>query len=122
MTYDVVTKKGLRRQIPSMRLGPTSLEVEAASSLTPASGDRGHKHRCRRWSDKMGLMGGRRMKLVGSAVGIVALPFIWTGAVILGGHFAHSTITVNWAWCAATGVGLSVAWLVKRSRGGHRTP
>jgi len=61
------------------------------------------------------------MKLVMWALGIVAVPFVWTGAIILGGHFGHYTTTVNWAWCAVTGVGLAVMWLVVQRRRGHKT-
>ncbi len=65
------------------------------------------------------------MRLAIWATVIVAVPFALTGAVIMGSHFLggrHETVSVNWTWCAATGVGLAVAWLVTQRRRVHRTP
>ena len=55
------------------------------------------------------------------ALAILALPFVGTGAVILGGHFGHYSTTVDWPWCAAAGVGLSVSWLAAQKRKGGST-
>jgi hypothetical protein len=67
----------------------------------------------------------RKLRLAIWATVIVAVPFALTASVILGGHFFgrhHETITVNWAWCAATSVGLAGAWLLKERRRGRQTP
>ena len=70
------------------------------------------------------LMSNKKLRLAIGAVVIVAVPFVLTAGVILGGHFFgrhHETISVNWAWCAATSVGLAVVWLIKERRRGRKT-
>lgn len=58
------------------------------------------------------------MKLVMWALVMGSIPFVLTGAVILGGHFTHTTTTVNWAECAMAGVGVAAVWLgVQRRKG-----
>ena len=64
---------------------------------------------------------GPKKRLVAWALIILALPFVGTGAVIMGGHFGHYTTTVNWAWCAVAGVGLPVLWLAAQRRKGRMT-
>jgi hypothetical protein len=54
---------------------------------------------------------------VGHGVG----PFVLTGVVILGGHFADYTTTVNWAECAMAGVGVAALWLVAENLRSRQT-
>jgi hypothetical protein len=66
-------------------------------------------------------MRGEKMKMVLWALVMGSVPFVVTGAVILGGHFTHTTTTVNWAECAMAGVGVAAVWLVKQRRRSHQT-
>lgn len=55
---------------------------------------------------------------------IVAVPFALTGAILLEVHLFghHETVTVNWAWCTATGLALAAAWLLKKRRKSQQAP
>jgi hypothetical protein len=66
-------------------------------------------------------MRGENIRLVMWALVVGSVPFVVTDAVILGGHFADYTTTVNWAECAMAGVGVAAAWLVAQRRRGRQT-
>ncbi len=54
----------------------------------------------------------------------MAVPFALTGAILLEVHLFghHETVTVNWAWCTATGLALAAAWLLKKRRKSQQAP
>jgi hypothetical protein len=66
-------------------------------------------------------MRGDKMKLVIWALVMGSVPFVVTGAIILAGHFTHTTMTVNWAECATAGVAVAAVWLVTQKRRSHQT-
>jgi hypothetical protein len=61
------------------------------------------------------------MKLVMWVLAMGSIPFVVTGAIVLAGHFTHTTMTVNWAECAMAGFGVAAVLLVKQRRRSHQT-